>query len=110
MYRIIAFGAFKVSSHPPAAFRRVPLDAWERCHGRLGRWLLPDNVLAAYEALEESAQTYRLGSIADVGIGYVTGANDFFHLRPSLTRALGIPPDLLKVTVRKENCFPHPLI
>lgn len=97
---------FKVSSHPPAAFRRVSLDAWERCRGRLRRWLLPDNVLAAYEALEESAQTYRLGSIADVGIGYVTGANDFFHLRPSLTRALGIPPDLLKVTVRKGELLP----
>ena len=31
----------------------------------------------------------RLGFVARIGIGYVTGANDFLHLRPSVARALG---------------------
>jgi hypothetical protein len=97
---------FLASSHPPQPLRRVSLESWERSRGRLRRWLLPDNVLAAYVALEECDQVHRLGSIADVGIGYVTGANDFFHLRPSVTRVLGIPPKLLKVTVRKGELLP----
>jgi hypothetical protein len=97
---------FTASANPPQALRRVSLESWERCRGRLRRWLLPDDVLTAYESLEECDRTYRLGSVADVGIGYVTGANDFFHLRPSLTRTLGIPPELLKVTVRKGELLP----
>ena len=101
-----ALTRFRASSHPPRPLRHVSLDALERCRGRLRRWLLPDAVLEAYEALEESAHTYRLGSIADVGIGYVTGANDFFHLRPSRARALGIPKALLRVTVRRGELLP----
>ena len=97
---------FEASSEPPPPLRRVSLDAWERCRGRLRRWLLPDRVLAAYEAVEQSNQTYRLGSVADVNIGYVTGANDFFHLRPSRARVLGIPPELLKITVRRGQLLP----
>jgi SAM-dependent methyltransferase len=97
---------FEASSDPPRPLHRVSLEAWERSRGRLRRWLLPEEVLTLYETLEESDQTYRLGSIADVGIGYVTGANDFFHLRPSVTRALGVPPELLKVTVRKGELLP----
>ena len=34
------------------------------------------------------ATARRLGSVARVGIGYATGANDFFHLRPSVAAAL----------------------
>lgn len=97
---------FSGSSDPPRPLRRVPLEAWERSRGRLRRWLLPENVLAAYEAWEECEQVYRLGSVAEVGIGYVTGANDFFHLRPSDVRRRGIPQGLLKITVRKGELLP----
>ena len=38
--------------------------------------------------------------MADVGIGYVSGANDFFHLRPSEAEELEIPSDLFRPTVR----------
>src|SRR6185312_17479031 len=43
------------------------------------------------------------GSIARIGIGYVTGANDFFHLSPSQAKRLGIPANLLRVSVRKGD-------
>ena len=36
-----------------------------------------------------------------MGIGYVSGDNDFFHLRPSGARDLGIPESCLKPTVRR---------
>ena len=41
----------------------------------------------------------RLGEIASVGIGYVSGANELFHLRPSEVRQLGIPNEFLRPTV-----------
>lgn len=41
----------------------------------------------------------RLGAFADVGIGYVTGANDFFHLSPEVATLHGLPQELLAPTV-----------
>src|SRR5690606_23914872 len=47
-----------------------------------------------------SSDVRRLSDVAKVGIGYVTGANEFFHLRPSVAVELGIPKKLLQPTVR----------
>src|SRR5205085_196275 len=41
-----------------------------------------------------------------VGIGYVSGANDFFHLRPSEAERLGIPAKLLHPAVRNGRALP----
>jgi hypothetical protein len=41
--------------------------------------------------------------VARVGIGYVTGANDFFHLRPSRVASLDIPDDVLRISVRSNR-------
>ena len=43
----------------------------------------------------------QLGSIADVGIGYVTGANGFFHLKEATIREYGIPRHFLTPAVRR---------
>ena len=43
------------------------------------------------------------GSVARIGIGYVKGANDFFHVRPSAARELGIPGEVLRVSVRSNR-------
>src|SRR5690606_3220026 len=48
----------------------------------------------------------RLGSIASVGIGYVSGANDFFHLRPSDAERFDIPEAFLQPTVRNGRALP----
>lgn len=62
--------------------------------------LLPSRVRSAYDDIRDSELTTALGRVADVGIGYVSGANDFFHLRPSEAEELQIPADLLRPTVR----------
>jgi hypothetical protein len=41
-----------------------------------------------------------LGCVAEIGIGYVTGANDFFHLRPSQAKKAGIPDKFLYPAIR----------
>ena len=51
--------------------------------------------------------TSRLGDLARVGIGYVTGANDFFHLRPSTANKFGIPKEFLRVSVRNGRVLPE---
>jgi len=50
-------------------------------------------------SLSENAAVSRLGTLADVGVGYVTGANKFFHLSPQEAEALGIPETFLRRAV-----------
>lgn len=49
-------------------------------HGGLLGQLLPAEALALYRRLEDHTEVQRLGSIASVDIGIVTGANKFFLL------------------------------
>lgn len=46
-----------------------------------------------------------LGAVADAGIGYVTGANDFFHLSPETIRDYRLPKGLLAPTVCRGSAF-----
>jgi adenine-specific DNA-methyltransferase len=95
---------FEPSARPHA--RLVSLGALREARGRLRRWLLPQGVLETYRELENGDGVVRLGSIADVGIGYVSGANDFFHLRPSVAKRLGIPNRFLRPAVRRGGSLP----
>lgn len=54
-----------------------------------------------YLDLEADSRVSRLGSLADVGIGYVTGANDYFHLTKGEVAYLGIRPEDLVPAVRR---------
>jgi adenine-specific DNA-methyltransferase len=46
-----------------------------------------------------------LGQIADVGIGYVTGANAFFHVNEETIRQYEIPSRFLKRAVRRGRAL-----
>lgn len=85
---------------PPYAAVKVSIDEWRRWNYRLRPFLLSSSVRSLYQAITTEAGTRRLGEIAKVGIGYVTGANDFFHLRPSDARRMGISRDFLHPAVR----------
>ena len=54
-----------------------------------------------YRELVQSQRAVRLGEIADVGIGYVTGANEFFHLSQAAARQWQIPAGFLRPAVRR---------
>jgi adenine-specific DNA methylase len=58
-----------------------------------------------YFELCRSAQTFTLGSVADVGIGYVTGGNDFFHPDDDAIGKYGIPTRFLRKAVRRGRPF-----
>ena len=98
--RFSALGSFEFMSRPPKGYLRVPMDEWRAWNGRLRPFLVSPAARDAYLHLTTDADSVRLGDVATVGIGYVTGANDFFHLRPSNAEHRGIPHELLRPAVR----------
>lgn len=72
---------------------------------RMSHYLLPAATRALIERLQSHALVRRLGDLAEVGIGYVTGANDFFHLSKQEIRAAGVESRFLKRAVRRGASF-----
>lgn len=61
--------------------------------------LISPEARTLYRRLSQHPHVSRLGSLAEVGIGYVTGANAFFHLSPERVDTLGLSPEQLKRAV-----------
>jgi tRNA1(Val) A37 N6-methylase TrmN6 len=91
---------FVFSAAPPPVTVCVSLEELSRWNFRIRPFLLNGQVLDLYRRKLENGGTYRLGDAAKVGIGYVSGDNDFFHLRPSEANLWRIPRPLLQPTVR----------
>ncbi|MBK8916175.1 MAG: SAM-dependent DNA methyltransferase [Phycisphaerales bacterium] len=91
---------FSFCARPPRGGLAVSLAEWKQWNGRLRPFLVSAEARELYSIAADSRRTRRLGDIARVGIGYVTGANDFFHLRPSTVDRLGVPRNLLHPAVR----------
>ena len=104
--RFAATDCFKYCSSPPIGkvIGQCELELWRN---RIRPFLLPEDLREMYQELVQSKETFRLGEVAQVGIGYVTGANDFFHLRPSAASKLRIPQRLLQPTVRTSKLLPN---
>ncbi len=90
---------------PLAGTRRIDPEALGEGRERLLEHLLPRPVRELYRELREHEATCRLGAVADVGIGYVTGANDFFHLTPGDACLWGIPDDFLRPAVLRGRAL-----
>lgn len=86
--------------------RSITLKDWRDADGRLRPFLLPAGLLTGYQAAICQSAVRMFGDLAHAGIGYVTGANDFFHLRPSEAKLWEIPNHLLRVSVRKAEQLP----
>jgi adenine-specific DNA methylase len=59
-----------------------------------------------YRLLASSPGVVRLGEVADVGIGYVSGGNSFFHLSPENAKTWGLPASVLARAVFRGRAFP----
>jgi hypothetical protein len=105
--RFSALPFFSLMAEPPQAFMRIPLSDWRTTWGRrLRPYLMPTEARALYQDIVSIGDTRRFKEVASIGIGYVTGANDFFHLRPSDARRLKIPRPFLYPTVRNGRALP----
>lgn len=98
---------FKPAKSPPRPTVRIALDEWRGVwNRRLRPYLLPASVRSFYAAALDRPDTHRLSDFASVGIGYVSGDNRFFHLRPSEAKRLHIPGDLLQPSLRNGRAMP----
>jgi adenine-specific DNA-methyltransferase len=68
---------------------------------RLIEYAIPRKARELYRELARLSSTQRLGDLVDVGIGYVTGDNRFFHLGPDEARLWDIPESFLRPAVRR---------
>ncbi|NLF18827.1 MAG: class I SAM-dependent methyltransferase [Lentisphaerae bacterium] len=83
------------------------LDAGRLSRGeqRLSAQFLPASAAALWERVSADPRLARLGGLADVGIGYVTGANDFFHLSERETAQWSMPRDFLARAVVRSRAL-----
>ncbi|MDE0175103.1 MAG: N-6 DNA methylase [Defluviicoccus sp.] len=102
-----ALERFVFRETPPPVTARIALGTWKTVwNRRLRPFLMPKAGRDLYEGLATGDGSLRLGSLAHINIGYVSGANDFFHLRQSEARQLGIPDACLQPTVRNARALP----
>ncbi len=97
---------FRFTPSPPRKGTYVSREAWERWGERLRPFLLPEAVRGVYRAAAEADGSRTLGNVATVRIGYVTGANEFFHLRPSEAGHWRIPKRFLRPAARNARSLP----
>jgi adenine-specific DNA-methyltransferase len=105
--RLAAVDRFEPTSLPPPPSLRVPVSEWrDLWKKRLRPFLLPESTRRLYRDVAERPDTWRFGDLAAIGIGYVSGANEFFHLRPSEANEWEIPAHFLHPTVRNSRVLP----
>ncbi|TWB47484.1 N-6 DNA methylase [Rhizobium sp. ERR 922] len=98
---------FKPDKHRPKPDIFVDVDEWRTTWSRrLRPYLLSKNVRDIYATVIQDPTSKRFGDIASIGIGYVSGDNDFFHLRPSEAKRLGIPAAFLHPSLRNGRAMP----
>jgi len=103
--------AFVPANRPPKPTERVNLDEWRTVwNRRLRPYLLPRSVRTLYSDALGDAGTHRLADFAQVGIGYVSGDNAFFHLRLSEAERLRIPAAFLQPSLRNGRAMPKAVI
>jgi len=99
--------AFKPASTPPKPTVRIELAEWRSVWSRrLRPYLVSREVRTVYSLAVSHPESRRLGDIATVGIGYISGDNDFFHLRPSEAKRWNIPATVLHASLRNGRSMP----
>jgi adenine-specific DNA methylase len=93
------------SDYDMPSVRRLDGEALAEGRQRLTECFVPRRALELYRRLTDLGAVKRLGELADVGIGYVTGANDFFHLDPESVKRWHIPVGCLRPAVRRGRAF-----
>ena len=98
---------FTPDNSPPRATCMVDVEEWRTVWSRrLRPFLLPKTSRSIYAKALRDPGSRRFADFARVGIGYVSGANDFFHLRPSEAARWKIPKALLQPSLRSTRVMP----
>ena len=105
--RFTALDRFEWIARPPTQFQRIAVSEWRGTwNRRLRPFLTSPRVRSLYIDMVKTPDSQPLGAFADIGIGYVSGDNDFFHLRPSDAARWEIPTNFLHPAVRNSRSLP----
>jgi adenine-specific DNA methylase len=88
----------------------VDADAVIEERSRLIEYILPDETRKLYNRLKHETRVLPLRELADIGIGYVTGNNDYFHLTEEQAKRYQIPSEHLLRCVRNGSQLPGLLL
>ncbi|NKL38766.1 N-6 DNA methylase [Rhizobium leguminosarum bv. viciae] len=93
---------FEPSAEPPVPDEVVRWSTLMReWRGRLRPLLISKDARERYLSISTDSKAIKFGDFAKIGIGYVSGDNEFFHLTPSQARLHKIPTEYLVTTVRR---------
>ncbi len=91
----------------PTDYVSISVSEWRSVwNSRIRPFFMPTAAREMYRHIVMDRKAARLSDFATVGIGYVTGDNDFFHLRPSTAHKLDIPSKFLLPSVRNGRVLP----
>lgn len=93
-----------LSSLPPDAVK-LSAESLSTGQSRLMDAWLPSAAAALYARLSARDDVRRLGALANIGIGYVTGDNDFFHPENEAIRQFGIESEALCPVVLRAKAL-----
>ena len=85
----------------PLRALQMNAEATIRGEQRLIEYLVPRRARELYQTLKKQGAARTLGELADVGIGYVTGDNSFFHLSAEEAKRTGMPAAFLRPAILK---------
>jgi adenine-specific DNA-methyltransferase len=97
------YGIQALDRRPLTGLRRLNTERIASGEERLIESLISRKARTLYQELRTARDTTWLGYLADVGIGYVTGANDFFHLSSETAEEWTIPGRYLRACVRRSR-------
>jgi adenine-specific DNA-methyltransferase len=83
--------------------KKVRADELQNTNGRLRNHFLPSEVSALYKFLAADSRVCLFGELGSIGIGYVTGCNEFFHLTEEEVQNFGIPRRFLKSCLMRSG-------
>lgn len=102
---------FEATPTPPPPTHKVRWPELKKLwKGRLRNLLISEAARSIYQDITARPESHRLGNFARVGIGYITGDNDFFHLSRSAAAEHGIPEKYLLPTVRRGRSLERDVI
>jgi adenine-specific DNA-methyltransferase len=95
----------KISQKLPKSTNFIDGENFLENSYKLNFYQLPKKARDLYQHLCNDSNFQRLGDVATVGIGYVTGANDFFHISEEAAKHWNIPREFLRPAVYKGSAF-----
>lgn len=99
-----ALDEWGIPETPPQGVKVDPVTIIQG-EAKLANYVLRPQTHGLYQELLADVRVLKLGDIADVGIGYVTGDNDFFHLDRETVERFHLPDDVLRPAVRRGADF-----